>query len=191
MAKSRAQIRRLEKRAAARGEVYVPPIKLTEPEGDENNDVGESDDGGGCEGIQSRNQQLCEIDKRLQKEIKEIDENEELNSKDRRSAKRKAEAVAAEDAGMSRTEFVEWCAKKSVEIEKESTNSKCNKKSLHLTAAAENLVKQLETIDKDADIKSKDRRSAKRKANAIAAEETGMDPQDLLEWYKKNSKRNR
>ena len=38
-------------------------------------------------------------------------------------------------------------------------------------------------------MKSKDRRSAKRKAEAIATESTGMSPEDLIKWYEKNNKK--
>ena len=50
--------------------------------------------------------------KRLQTELEEIDSNEELKAKDRRSAKRKAEAIAAEETGFTNiTELMEWYEK--------------------------------------------------------------------------------
>jgi RNA recognition motif-containing protein len=52
-----------------------------------------------------------------------------------------------------------------------------------LLNAAQKLVKELQMIDKDENLKAKERRSAKRKAEAIAAEESGRDAKDLLEWY--------
>ena len=56
-----------------------------------------------------KKRKLHEISRQLEQQLKEIDENQELTSKNRRSAKRKAEAVAAENAEMSRTDFLEWC----------------------------------------------------------------------------------
>ena len=50
--------------------------------------------------------------------------------------------------------------------------------------AAIKLNRALEAVDKDEDLRAKDRRSAKRKAEAIAAEESGCAPEDLLAWFK-------
>ena len=50
--------------------------------------------------------------------------------------------------------------------------------------AAKKLKKTLEDIARNADLKAKERRSAKRRAEAIATEEAGgCDADSLLEWY--------
>ena len=97
--KSAAQIRRLQKRAEARGEVYEAPPRPPPREQPQSTKKQEKE----------KKRKLQEISKRLEMELKEIDEDEEMTSKNRRSAKRKAEAVAAENAEMSRTDFLEWC----------------------------------------------------------------------------------
>ena len=49
--------------------------------------------------------------------------------------------------------------------------------------AAKGLEKELEKVKTDTTLKSKDRRSAKRKAEAIAADAAGCSAIELLEWY--------
>ena len=109
--KSAAQLRRLEKRAAKRGEEYVPPVEAEIPstnDGDKDNSVvneepvsTETNENGDTQ----INQKLQTIALRLKKELQEIETNSDLVSKDRRSAKRKAEAIAAEESGMPITEL--------------------------------------------------------------------------------------
>ncbi|KAL7569307.1 hypothetical protein ACA910_016850 [Epithemia clementina (nom. ined.)] len=55
-------------------------------------------------------------------------------------------------------------------------------------AAAETLHRELERVQSDASLKSKDRRSAKRKAEAIAAEASGSSVDELLRWYSQHQK---
>ena len=185
--KSSAQIRRMEKRAAARGEVYTY--------------------------VPSLNTRRIAIAQRLEQELQSIDKDPNLVSKDRRSAKRKAEAMAAEEAEMTRTEFLEWCenrkkdnpkprkdhkkekknSPKSIEGAKEgqSSDSKppaSQDEDTKYQSAAQKLVSELESIDANSEITAKERRSAKRKARAIAAEESGMDVQKLLDMYQSNPK---
>jgi RNA recognition motif-containing protein len=50
-------------------------------------------------------------------------------------------------------------------------------------AAAKQLQKGLDEIAADSTLKAKERRAAKRKAEAIASEATSMEPQELLAWY--------
>lgn len=74
--KSASQIKRMQKRAAARGEKYTSPsLKLSTAT-------------------------------KLRATLLEIESNAYLNSKDRRSAKRKAEAIAAEEAGCPASELM-------------------------------------------------------------------------------------
>jgi hypothetical protein len=185
--KTSAQIRRMEKRAAARGEeyTYVPPPPR--PSADKP-----------VEGKKKEEQRLGDLAKQLDKELKSIDEDSNLPSKDRRSAKRKAEAVAAEEAGMSRVEFLEWCETNKTTLQESTKKKSKNKKQKVDTVvedpdalrrqAAEKLLAELQAIDGDQDLKSKDRRSAKRKAHAIATEESGMEAEQLLDWYNQNKK---
>jgi hypothetical protein len=113
--KTSAQIRRMEKRAAARGNVYTYNAPPPRPE---QNDIQAKDDKlkpkkktERTRPIKTKEMQLDEVAERLESELKSIDENANLVSKERRSAKRKAEAMAAEDAQMTRADFLEWCGK--------------------------------------------------------------------------------
>jgi nucleolin len=186
--KSAAQIRRLQKRAEGRGEVYEAPPRPPPKEGSQ-----ENGSNGKKKNKNEMDQSLHGISMRLEKELKEIDDNPDLSSKARRSAKRKAEAVAAEDAEMSRTDFLEWCEKHPISKQAGTTKEKHNEgvddpKTSNQLAAAEKLAKELEAIDNNQELKSKDRRSAKRKASAIASEETGMEVEALLELYKNSNR---
>jgi RNA recognition motif-containing protein len=53
---------------------------------------------------------LEKVVKKLQAEVKKIEESEELKAKDRRSAKNKAKAIASEESGMPAAELLEWYA---------------------------------------------------------------------------------
>jgi len=187
--KSAAQLRRLEKRATERGDKYVPPVEIPssndvdkdniivnkESTSTFNNEKNSSDE--------KMNQKLRTTALRLQKQLQEIEANSDLVSKDRRSAKRKAEAVAAEDSGMPSTELMSWLEQNSSDPPDKPTP---DAKTTRRLGAARKLVGDLKSINDDEDLKSKDRRSAKRKAEAIASEETGIPAEELLEWYEKN-----
>lgn len=187
--KSAAQLRRLEKRAAERGETYVPPVEIHSTNDVENDQtvvddkptLGDSDSS--KQNDEKMNNKLKTIALRLQKELLEIEANSDLVSKDRRSAKRKAEAIAAEESGMPSTELMKWLeANGNDPIDKATPDAKTKRQ----IDAARKLVRELKNIDENEDLKSKDRRSAKRKAEAISFEETGMAANELLEWYEKN-----
>lgn len=90
--KSKAQIARMKLRAAARGEDYVPPVR-EEPE---------------LEKVESDERKKLGAAKKLTSEILRIEASEELKAKERRSAKRKAEAIASEESGCSVEELLEW-----------------------------------------------------------------------------------
>ena len=135
--KSAAQIRRMQKRAEARGEVYVAPARPPPRE--------QPNKGPTKKQEKEKKRKLHEISRQLEEKLKEIDENEELTSKNRRSAKRKAEAVAAENAEMSRTDFLEWCeqhSKKGAPVTKPDSKSDD-------TAAAEPVSKRTKVDGKD------------------------------------------
>ncbi len=89
--KSNAQIARMKMRAAARGEEYIAPIQ-EEPEPPKGD----------------KNEKKLAAAKRLTAEIQRIENSEDLKAKERRSAKRKAEAIAAEESGTSVEELLEW-----------------------------------------------------------------------------------
>lgn len=190
--KSQAQLRRLQERAAARGEAYVPPPVEEETRDEENASSDRNDppkeEGQSGDDDHKKDQQWLETAQRLEKELKEIDESADLPSKARRSAKRKAEAVAGEDVGVPASELMEWYEKhqKSQQTKKQNSTTKPPVKDEETSkreAIADKLKKELEGIDGNEEIKAKDRRSAKRKAEAIAAEEAGMPAQELLDWY--------
>jgi RNA recognition motif-containing protein len=130
--KSSAQIRRMEKRAATRGDEYK--YEEPEPKAEE------------------------EEEQDVTKEEKSTEEDEEASpSTVDAGDKAKLDTVDAGDTAK-------------------------------LEAAASKLKKELEKIETDEGMKAKERRSAKRKAEAIATEECGMPAPELLEWYEKQAK---
>lgn len=175
MGKSAAKIRRNQNRAAARGETYeyTPPAKKEETPEDE-----------------SLNQTKAAAAKELVEKLAELEKNpDNLNSKDRRTAKRKAEAIAAELAGCSAEELLKWHDQHGKKHKKAKTSNNaaaaptmCKEEEAKL-ASAKKLKEALANLELDEEMNSKERRSAKRKAEAIAAEETGMDSAELLTWY--------
>ena len=92
--KSNAQIARMKLRAAARGEDYVPPVREESK----------------LERDESDAKKKLRAAKRLSSEIQRIEASEELKAKERRSAKRKAEAIASEEAGCTAEELLDWYA---------------------------------------------------------------------------------
>jgi RNA recognition motif-containing protein len=116
--KSAAQLKRLIARAASRGDVYVPPSKPDKVKAEDQ--TGES---AAIDALPSARRATLtppntESDKDtvklkaalvLRKELNDIEENVELKAKERRSAKRKAEAIALEASGYSTVEsLLEW-----------------------------------------------------------------------------------
>lgn len=67
------------------------------------------------------------------------------------------------------------------DIESEDAKEDIDNKKL---IAARNLIKELNRIESNSELKSKERRSQKRKAEAIAAEGSNCTAEDLLKWYK-------
>lgn len=174
MGKSAAKIRRNQARAAARGETYdyTPPPKKEETPEDE-----------------VLTQTKAAAAQKLVQTLAELEKNpDNLNSKDRRTAKRKAEAIAAEEAECSAEELLEWHAqysKKHKKAKAASSNAPKNmsKEEDAKLASAKKLKDSLVNLESDETMNSKERRSAKRKAEAIATEETGVDAAELLTWY--------
>ena len=132
--KSAAQIRRMQARAAVRGKTYTTPVEPTSTkavaaaEGQLSQTPQEND-----EAIQTK---LAAAEK-LKNSLGKLEENpDNLNSKDRRSAKRRAEAIAAEECGdgISATELFEWYKRQKKKSSKEEGKKKvCNKKGAELS----------------------------------------------------------
>ena len=100
--KSKAQLKRLELRAHARGEVYIPPSSAPETSLSENH----NDNTDHAKSVSTGNGRLSSnapSDEsklnamiQLRKDISAIETNNDMKAKERRSAKRKAEAIAVE-----------------------------------------------------------------------------------------------
>jgi RNA recognition motif-containing protein len=114
--KSQTKLRRLEARAAARGEVYKPPIS-NDTESKEKKIVdkksakvksttGAEDD---TTSKKHREESIkVKAAQQLIKDLTTLESKQDLNAKDRRAAKRKAEAVAAEASGCSASDLLHW-----------------------------------------------------------------------------------
>ena len=179
MGKSAAKIRRNIARAAARGETYTPP----EPS---NKEVSPSDvvEEGGT--INGESKVIIETKlsaaQKLEESLSKLETNPgDLNAKERRSAKRKAEAIAVEESGCDKVEILMAWYKKQNKPAAATFNNGKDKAKLE---SAKKLHTSLSKIEKDDSLNAKERRSAKRKAEAIASEETGVtDTKELLQWY--------
>jgi RNA recognition motif-containing protein len=106
--KSKAQITRMEKRAEARGEVYQPPPEEEKSVEESTPDEVEKEHEKG--GNKEEKVKILAA-KKLKSELEAIDTDEGLKSKDRRSAKRKAEAIAMESTGCQAEELLQWYEK--------------------------------------------------------------------------------
>ena len=128
----------MELRAAARGDEYVAPP----PAEEDNNDEAEKEDSlaaaaetstkeasaatSGTETAPSESDKMTEAALKLKKELEVIQKDEGLRAKERRSQKRKAEAIAAEAAGCSVEEMQKWYEDHQellVTLEKKATSS--------------------------------------------------------------------
>jgi len=116
MAKSAAQLRRMKKRAEARGEEYSPPPpsqkETNESESSNNNDTHTDETRSAVQTTHKSNTQqiMATAAKNFENELSKLESNEDnLNAKQRRSAKRKAEAIAKETSGCeSIEELLKW-----------------------------------------------------------------------------------
>ena len=174
--KSAAKIRRNIARAAARGESYTPPEPPAKTEED-----GDSED----------TQTKLKAAQKLTDAVSTLESNpDNINAKERRSAKRKAEAIATEESGCKDVdELLNWYKKHKPKPSKSKKQSSSNKQQQQNAiieqlseedkaklASVKKLHISLENLEKDDTLNAKERRSAKRKAEAIAAEETGGTP---------------
>jgi RNA recognition motif-containing protein len=120
--KSVAQIKRMMKRAEARGDVYEPPEEpepseepaseeKTEEKEDSTNETKEqTEKETKSPAMSAKDQERVKVAKNLEMDLQKIEDDTELKSKDRRSAIRKAHAIASEASGMSCEELLEWYA---------------------------------------------------------------------------------
>lgn len=200
--KSAAQLRRLQARAAARGDTYTPP----EPEEPKKSSSTSTDAAHDAENGQEQTTQESEetvqtklaAAEKLEKALASLEANpDNLNSKDKRSAKRKAEAIATEECGddtiTSATELLEWYEAYKKTNKSNAAGGKKKKGAAQQQQlsqedqakadSAKKLRDELEKLEANTEINAKERRSAKRKAEAIAAEETGCKADELLQWY--------
>ena len=120
--KSKAQIIRMMKRAEARGEIYKPPPSSSSSSSNDDtpkesptrptneNKESTSNEGTTTTKLSKEDQTKLQAARKLTKELAEIESNESLKAKERRSAKRKAEAIASEAVGgeCSATDLLEW-----------------------------------------------------------------------------------
>jgi RNA recognition motif-containing protein len=194
--KSSAQIKRMAQRAASRGEEYsyVAPLKSTEI-------VNENLSSNEEPSVDPETARLLVVASKLHKELQTIQDDKTLKSKDRRTAVRKAESITADEAGMPSTEWREWydknfkptssaTADKNENVVQESPdNTSTNDAEItKREAIAKKLERELQVIQDDKEMKAKERRSAVRKAEAIATEEAGIAVTELREWYQNHLK---
>ena len=163
--KSAAQLRRMQKRAESRGDTYEIPAALLE---------------------EQKKVQKLKAACKLREALEYLEENKDgLNSKEKRSAKRKAEAIAVEESGSTCTieELMQWHAE---EISQNATARATSVDHSRIKAFTK-YQETLTIIESNEDLKSKDRRSAKRRADAIACEESKFENiQDFIKWHEEN-----
>jgi len=95
--KSNAQQRRMQKRAATRGETYSPPVFIPKKSVKQPKDL---------------MRKKMSAARQLKRALSLLETNNgEINAKERRSAKRKAEAIAKEETGCETDELMIWFEK--------------------------------------------------------------------------------
>lgn len=184
--KTKSQLKRLIQRAAARGETYQVPSDHNESKEKKENETDPED-------IKTRIEAATEI----QQELNKLENAPEMKAKDRRTAKRKIEAIAKEatDGALSASELLEWyqvhhaketVSSKSVAAEADKMKSTNDSERIKAAIDIQHELKHLE--ENDSDLKAKDRRTAKRKMEAIAKEVTAgeLSAMELVEWYQKH-----
>jgi len=244
--KSAAQIRRMEQRALERGATYeAPPSTTTTPTTTTNDTTNKAK-------AKANNAEAAEKAKaesikyqaalKLKQALDEIEKNSaNLNAKEKRSAKRKAEAIALEivkehgqhvnvndnvnvnapvskdttvdetanvdettttteneskaETDLTAEELLSWLEQQK-DNNATTTSSKSEsaipKKDHIKLLAAKKYHSSLVSIEENQNLNSKDRRSAKKKAEAIAKQDSKVengDLQELLDWYEENKDR--
>ena len=187
-----ARIRRMQQRAQERGDTYEPSEKLLTLLLPSN--------------ITEEDETKYIIAKTLKSELDKIEKNVNgLNSKEKRASKRKAEAIALEEVNRNKdddedkisnvNDILTWYTKNqsrlSAHMKKKKKDSIVNntiKDEDQKKLNAYNTYKlTMSQIEDNNDLNAKDRRSAKRKADAIACEESAFTTiQELCDWYDSN-----
>jgi nucleolin len=144
--------------------------------------------------------------------LDELEKNPlELNSKDKRSARRKAEALAIQkvkddtksECALDAAQLMEWFHNNRARLESafSHTYNHGKEKGQETKGAADTLDRTkllavqryystMSEIEQNQSLNAKDRRSAKRKAEAIALQETNMQKlEDLIDWFQENQHR--
>ena len=130
---------------------------------------------------------------KMVKELERIDSDTTMNAKARRSVKRKAEAKAMVESGRSNEELTGSNANVNHKSDPKSDQVNDNFQSLieerdaaekkvvekRRVTAVMKMVKEMERIESDVSLNAKSRRSAKKKAEAIAVEESGCSIEEL------------
>jgi hypothetical protein len=132
--KSKAQLKRMTQRAAARGVVYPPPensiVECNENESKPPATLSSTTTALESDVPATDKNEKCKLEAvmKLKTDLEAIEKDKELKAKDRRSAKRKAEAIASEQAGgISTGDLLEWYTKYEQEhaaVKDETTNKK-------------------------------------------------------------------
>lgn len=99
--KTAAQIRRLQKRAADRGEAYKIPEENADDDKKKDETIIPNKNKNISKEKTSQNKQKINIATKLHNELETIMDDKEIKAKERRSHKRKAEAIALEESGCS------------------------------------------------------------------------------------------
>jgi RNA recognition motif-containing protein len=200
--KSTAQLKRLQKRAEQRGESYELAMVTTTTttttteeatkkvailDGNnkkkENNKASSSAADAAAGSPSGATTKINKVDHREE----ENDDIEETQQKEQPANKKRAIVNNAADHQQQETSSKKQ-EPKDVEEQKSTTNSSSS--SMMIAAVkrkvAMELQKELQAIEANPELKAKDRRSAKRKAEAIAVEQTGggatSSAQELLDW---------
>lgn len=121
--KSKAQIKRLAMRAEARGEVYVAPAPVEEKKEEK-----ESTSTTTKTSQSPTSSAKLASARKLQQELVNIENDEAMKAKDRRSAKRKAEAIAFETTGCQAEDLLAWYKEQNDTQETKTTKRKTDAK---------------------------------------------------------------
>lgn len=205
MTKSQAQIRRNEKRAEKRGETYTPPPPKPAPKPTPKPELTSNSN---PNPNSKHDQQKANIVKVLLETLSKIETNEQgLNSKEKRSSKRKAGVIALEEVNAI-TVDEDSDDNRDDDNENNEKNGDTKEENAKVTNVEDLLTwykdyqakliqsnldayhkykRTLSSIENNQDLNSKDRRSANRKADAIACEESQFTTtEELCNWYKSN-----
>lgn len=130
--KSNAQVKRMMDRAASRGETYVAPPSEQQQQQQETappeNDAPHKSNNNNNSTFNKEDSKKLKAAIKLNKALEAVDKDEEMRAKDRRSAKRKAEAIAAEESGCSLEDLIAWFKDHGASKQKEHDDEPVKKK---------------------------------------------------------------